>query len=288
MSQTEKPINREFGINRVVRVLQQLPAQEADRFLDRLPTKLASSIRDQIGTDVCARETHPALEIGLANRLEYLKHVSQPVLFAAIIRERPQTIAVLLSILPPQLAPRVIRALSDRQRIEVINRLSRLQRTDHATVSSLLVGLQERIEKTSIQQRSKPGGMQKVARILNACDHETERSILRSLGHNHRILREEIEQMLLCFEDITSMGDDQICTLAKNVHAETWARALKRSESDLRERVFQSLSPRAAQHVRAEMDYLGQVTPSEIDLAQQQIVRVARQLQEPQPIRRAA
>ncbi|MGB7346131.1 MAG: FliG C-terminal domain-containing protein [Pirellulaceae bacterium] len=274
--------NQAAGVRRVAALLAAVSPQQADAILGKLTADQAEAIRDQMPP------TKSTIQPVQVPSFDFLAQVSQSDLFVAIMRERPQTQAILLSAMPPRLAPRIMLALTPSRRTEVLQRLSQLPNVPGEVVETLLVGLKQRIEKLCTQGRSSADGVQRVASILKACDRDTESSMLSSLGQQDRELTSEIQQMLFTFNNIATLSDDQVQTLTKNVHAETWAMALKRCESNVRDRVFANLSTRAAQHVRAEMNYLGQVTPSEIDRAQQQVVNVARQLQEPSTVRRAA
>ena len=269
-------------IKRIASLLSQAAPVAAESILQRLSGPHADAVRAVMDSD--ENRHHEVADRTFA----FLTDLPQATLFLAIMRERPQTVAILLSVMPSGLAPRVIRALSETRRVEVLAKLSQLRGVPREVVDELVVGLQERIEKVCSRERSPADGLQRVAKILQACDRETETAILQSLAHDDRDFMEEIQQMLFRFDDIALMSDDELRSLSKNVASETWAIALKRTEASVRERVFAALSIRAIQHVRAEMDYLGHVSPSEIDRAQHQIVNVARQLQEPMPIRRAA
>ncbi len=271
-----------FRVEHIASLLAQATPASVELILQRLSQTHADAIRAAMNSNVNQHQE-------VADRtFAFLKNLPQATLFLAIMRERPQTLAILLSVMPSDLAPRLIRALSETRRVEVLAMLSQLQNVSREVVDELVVGLQQRIKKVCSKESSGTDGLQRVTRILKACDRQTETAIIRSLANDNRDLMEEIQQMLFRFDDIAAMSDGDLCSLTKNVASETWAVALKRTEPNLRERVFASLSIRAIQRVRAEMDYLGHVSPSEIDRAQNQIIDVARRLQEPAPIRRAA
>ncbi len=288
------PFSRDStGIGPVARVLAAVSDADANAVLRRLPDEVAVAIRNQMSQTAAPPPTKPS-QPNRVDRFAFLQSVPQSKLFVAIMRERPQTIAIILSVIPAQFAPCVIRALSPHRQIEVLDRLSRLpdrpsESVSKEVVDALLSGVKERIEKVCIDDRSFADGVQRVASILKACDRDTESSILALLGQHDQQLTGKIQQMLFTFNDLAMLSDAEIQSLTKHVHVQTWAMALKRAEPDVRSRLFETFSPRAAQHVRAEMNYLGQATPSEIDQAQNQIVNAARKLQsQSAPIRRAA
>ena len=56
--------------------------------------------------------------------------------------------------------------------------------------------------------------------------------------------------------------------------------ALKGASEDIRSRFLQNMSKRAAQMIREEMEVLGAVRLREVEKAQQEIVAIARKLEE--------
>ncbi|NND97345.1 MAG: hypothetical protein HKN47_08465 [Pirellulaceae bacterium] len=316
MTQIAKPVELDpQGLQRVARVLRSASPAAVESILDRLTAEQSAAIGEAMassaGVHDAAKETVCGEVINLDQHrsnhrairdasppdslpesdepsFEFLGRVRQSTLFVAILRERPQTIAILLSAMPPRFAPGVIRALSEHRRIEVVARLAGLGEVAPAVVRDVVFGLQQRIEKICQSDSSAADGIQRVVRILQACDRETEWSTLRALGQDNPQLTEEIQQMLFDFEDIANLCDQQVQSIVRHIATETWAMALKRSSDEVRAKVFKNLTPRAAQHVRAEMSYLGEVLPSEIDRGQQCVIDVARRLSSDGDISRAA
>ena len=286
MADTKQPSNNSAdGLMRIARILDAAaPVCSAD-----VLSRLCKQHRDTICQQMQLVKSNPSgLNRSPESITEFVKGVSQPVLFRAILRERPQTIAVLLTILPPRMAPKIMRALSVERQTEVINRLSQRPRVDNAVVQAVVEAFRSRVETIRDHVASRHEGVGRIVQILQACDRATEWSVVRALGQDHPELTEEIQQMLFCFDDIDNLSDEEVRILARNVASETWAIALKRASADIRNKVFKNLTPRAAQQVRAEMNYYSQVLPSEIDSSQQRVIEVARQLNQTGQIKRAA
>ena len=284
-----------LGVRRAARVLRRVETPMVDSVLAKLPSKQASAIRHSL-QGLSQQETKPSLldqddqpqSIADSAIFDFLNDVRQASLFAVLLQEKPQTIAALLSVMPPEFAPKVIRTLTQPRRVEIIAILSQMTPVSIEVARDLAAGLRQRIESMSRQRDQRDDGVQRIVSILRQCDRPTEWSVMRSLGRDHPHLTERVQEMLFCFNDIASLADGDVQVLVKNVSIETWAFALKRASEPTRSCVFRNLSARAAQQLRAEMDYLGEVLPSEIDRSHQRVVEVARQLGDNDQIARAA
>lgn len=67
--------------------------------------------------------------------------------------------------------------------------------------------------------------------------------------------------------------------ILKEVNTETLSLAMKTASESLKEKIFKNMSQRAAQILREEIEARGPVRVSEVEKAQQDIVKVARKLE---------
>ena len=130
------------------------------------------------------------------------------------------------------------------------------------------------------QQFEKAGGVDAVAEILNVTDRTTERTLLENLAQEDPDLVEEIRRRMFVFEDLVKLSDKDIQTILKNVETSQWALALKGASEELKAKIFGNLSARAAEMLKEEMEYLGPVRLSDVEQVQQQIVDIARRLED--------
>ena len=210
----------------------------------------------------------------------FLQKVDSQNLLTFIIDEHPQTIALILSHLPPQQAAEIIAGLpADRQRA-VIRRVANMGQTSPEIIKEVERGLEHRMSSVMSQQFENAGGVASVAEILNVIDRTTERSLLENLAQEDPDLVEEIRRLMFVFEDISKLSNRDIQVLLKNVESSQWAMALKGASEDLKNKILANMSKRASDMLREEMDYLGPVRLSAVEQTQQQIVDVVRRLED--------
>ena len=210
----------------------------------------------------------------------FLQKVDSQNLLTFIVDEHPQTIALILSHVPPSQAADILSGLPGPRQMSVVRRIATMGQTSPEIIQEVERGLENRMASVMSQQFEKAGGVENVAEILNVIDRATERSLLENLAQEDPDLVEEIRRLMFVFEDITKFSDRDIQTVLKNVEGSQWAMALKGASEELKEKILANMSKRAATLLQEEMEYLGPVRASNVEQVQQQIVDIIRRLED--------
>ena len=210
----------------------------------------------------------------------FLQKVDSQNLLTFITDEHPQTIALILSHIPPSQAAAIIAGLPPERQLSVVRRVATMGQTSPEIIHEVEKGLEHRMASVMSQQFENAGGVATVAEILNVVDRATERSLLENLGQEDPALVEEIRRLMFVFEDIAKFADRDIQMILRNVESSQWAMALKGASDDLKEKILRNMSKRAATLLQEEMEYLGPVRASNVEQVQQQIVDIIRRLED--------
>ena len=127
---------------------------------------------------------------------------------------------------------------------------------------------------------SKVGGIEPVAEILNSVDKATETRILSTIEESNPDLAEQIRELMFTFEDLALIDSKQMQTVMKDVDQADMVLALKTASDAIKELIFSSMSTRAAEMVRDDLENLGPVKVSDVEAAQQKIIKVVKKLEE--------
>ena len=131
--------------------------------------------------------------------------------------------------------------------------------------------------KTNTSLRaSSVGGIKAAPSIMNFTKQNMEQRVIKSLGEKDRHLAKEIQESMFTFETLILMDDRSMQTLLRNVDQEILIIALKGTEDDLKEKIFNCMSQRAAANIKDEMEVLGPVRLTEVQEAQKGVINVAR------------
>jgi flagellar motor switch protein FliG len=210
----------------------------------------------------------------------FLKKIDPQNLLTFIIDEHPQTIALVLSHLPPSYGAEIVKGLPAERQLAVIRRMAHMGQTSPEVIQEVERGLESRMSNLMQQSFEKAGGVDSVAEILNVSDRATERTLLESLAQDDPELVEEIRRLMFVFDDLLKLSDKDIQTVLKNVETAQWAMALKGASPELKQRIMGNMSQRAAAMLGEEMEYKGAVKLSEVEQIQQQIVDIVRRLED--------
>ena len=210
----------------------------------------------------------------------FLKKVDPQNLMTFVNDEHPQTIALILSHLPPSYGAEIVAGLTSERQVQVIRRVATMGQTNPEIIKQVEQGLESRMVNVMSQQYENAGGVASVAEILNVTDRTTERTLLENLAQEDPDLVEDIRRLMFVFEDINKLSDKDVQTVLKNVESLQWAMALKGASDELKQKVLGNMSRRAAALLLEEMDYLGAVRLTEVEAVQQQIVDIIRRLED--------
>ncbi len=217
---------------------------------------------------------------GASRSLESLEVVDAKSLSNFLINEHPQTIAVILAHLEPEKKAEVIKRLPENIQTEVVLRLSNLDYISPELILELDGVLKEELSTVGTVDQASLGGVQPVAEMMNIMDKNTETQIMGRLEEKDPILAEEIRKLMFVFEDITKIDDRGIQTLLKEVPNDKLLLSLKTANEEIRQKIFKNISARAAQLLREDLDAMGPARLSDVESAQQEIVNVARRLEQ--------
>jgi len=210
----------------------------------------------------------------------FLQKTESENLLTFIQDEHPQTIALILAHLPSAMAAEILAGLPAAKQVEVVTRVANMEQTNPEVIKEVERGLEQRLSGIVSQKLRKVGGVESIAEMLNLADRATEKSILESLESQEPELVEQIRRLMFVFEDILLVNDKGIQAILKEIDNDVLALALRTASDDLKAKIFKNMSERAAQLIKEDMEYMGPVRVSDVEAAQQQIVDVARRLED--------
>jgi len=194
--------------------------------------------------------------------------------------EHPQTIALILTQLRPKQAASVLSDLPSELQADVALRVATMEKISPEILSQIEAVMERQFDTASAGEFSVSGGAKQLAEILNLLESSSEKRILKSVEHDDPDLAVEIKNLMFVFEDIALLDDRSVQSLLKNVETRELAIALKAASDELKDRVFSNLSERVAGLIQEEMEFMGPMRLSDVEVAQQMVVESVRRLEE--------
>jgi flagellar motor switch protein FliG len=211
---------------------------------------------------------------------EFMRNADVVQIVNFLQSEHPQTIALVLSFLEPRIAAQVLGALPENLQIEVIKRISLLERASPDVVKEVEKLLEKKFAGVTTQTLSAVGGLDTAAEIMNNLDRSTEKNIMERLTYESPELAEEIRRRMFVFEDILKLDDKSVQLVLREVNTQDLAVALKGASEELKQKIFNNMSKRAQQLLKDEIEFMGPVRVKDVEEAQQKIINIIRRLEE--------
>lgn len=209
-----------------------------------------------------------------------LKKLDPKTIASFLSNEHPQTIAIILVHLDSELSGQVLQFLPEKLRAEVLLRIALLNKVDPEIVKEISDALESELQSVGGALGKKIGGPEKAAEVLSHAGRELEDEILSEIEDENPALAEEIRKYLFTFEDFLNVDDFAIQTLLREISTDDLKLALKGASPEIREKFFRNMSKRAADLMKEELEMMGPVRISEVEKAQQNIIRVAKKLEQ--------
>ncbi len=213
--------------------------------------------------------------------LEALKWMD-PRAVAEIIRlEHPQIISIVLSYLDSDQAAEVLSALPERTRPDILMRIASLDGIQPNAIHELDDILEKQFSGNTDNVKSAGvGGLKTAANILNFMDSSDEGAIMDQVRETDGELGESIEELMFVFENLVEVDDRGIQSLLREISSENLVLALKGSDGGVKEKILKNMSKRAAEMLVDDLETKGPVKLSEVEIAQKEILAIARRMSE--------
>jgi flagellar motor switch protein FliG len=201
-------------------------------------------------------------------------------IFNLVKHEQPQTISFLLSYLDSGKSAEVFALLSPDLREEVVERLGTIESTSLELVGKIAKSLGKHYDTKVRPAFHRSGGVRAVADLLNQLDKETSKNLLARLEERNGTLSAAIRKKLFSFEDLNRLRPADLQRVLREVDSANLAISMKSASETLRGRIYASISKRAAESLKEELELLGPVRLKDVEAAQDSIILIVRRLEE--------
>jgi flagellar motor switch protein FliG len=194
--------------------------------------------------------------------------------------EHPQTIALILAHLNPSSAAQLVTLLPDALRVDVLTRMASLEDISPDVISRISSVIESRLKTLGGPSLEQHGGVRATAELFNRLERTVSTPVLEAIESMRPELATSIRNLMFVFEDLLTVDDNGLREIVQRADKKALTVALKGASEEIRTRFFGNMSKRAAEMLREEMDVMGAVRLRDVEKAQQEIVAIARKLEE--------
>ena len=197
-----------------------------------------------------------------------------------ILGEHPQTIALILAHLQPANAAQLATLLPEELRVEVLTRMASLEDISPDVVSRISSVIEVRLKALGGPSREQHGGVRAVAELFNRLERTVSTPVLEAIEEQRPELAVSIRNLMFVFDDLLHVDDNGMREIIQRADKKGLTIALKGASDEIRQRFFGNMSKRAGEMLREEMEVLGAVRLRDVEKAKQEVVAIARKLEE--------
>lgn len=191
-----------------------------------------------------------------------------------LLREHPQTIAYILSMIPASFGAKVLMQLPEGRRADIMNRTVNLRDVSPKAAQIIENRVQELVMEIDAERNSV--GTTKVADLMNELDKPAVDTLLNSLESINRDSAGKVRPKIFLFEDLLYMPQRSRVVLLNDIAGDILTMALRGASAEIRDGVLACISPRQRRMIESDLQ-MGNtgINPREIAIARRAIAQEA-------------
>jgi len=206
------------------------------------------------------------------------RNVNVGTLAGYVVGEHPQTIAMILAHMPAEISSELLIAMPAELKGDIALRIAKLGQISEEVVRDVDKALKLELSG-AVGPGGKAGGLQVLVDIINGVDKSTEDAVMAFVEEDNPEMANDIRNLMFVFEDLTGIDDMAMREILKKVEGQQLTYALKTATDEMKTKIFSNLSSRAGEMLKDDLDSMGPVRLTEVEEAQQAIVRAAKELE---------
>ena len=231
-----------------------------------------------LGADKANSILDRILQGGNTKGIEQLKWMDTRSIADMIRLEHPQIVATIMSLMESEQAADVMMFLPESMRADLMMRIATMKGIQPSALRELDQIMEAQLTGSDNVKSTNIGGVDAVANILNFMDGGAADLVMSGIAEHRSELAQEIQEKMFTFEDLTTIDERGMQTLLREVSTAQLLLALRGVGSELKEKIFSNMSKRAAEMLRDDLEASPPAKLSEVELAQKDILAIAKKL----------
>jgi flagellar motor switch protein FliG len=217
-------------------------------------------------------------EDGITSPFTRLESAPSDAVAMLLAKEPPQLAAAILARIEPEAAARILMTMPQEQQVAVIQSVSRLKELPAKVLDDAAMALVNDLPTSDAQTTVSVDGVAMAAAMLNAVGPSAG-EILSELEVVDKPRADDVRMAMFTFNDLARCDARAMREILRGVPSERLVVALKGSEQPVMDAIFLGLSQRASELIRDDLELLGKVKRSDVELARREVVEVALRLE---------
>jgi len=211
-----------------------------------------------------------------------IRQASTDELVLALESEHPQTIAVVLSELPPKKSQEVLSLMNEQTRLKAVCKMTSPELMSSGVRQRMAATITQRLKsfkgETLVQRPEQT--LRKLAIVLNGMEKEMRDPMLAEIAKNDEETAAMIRRLMITWEDIPSVADRSLQEALRSVDSSKLAIALYGADEEIAQKIRANISERALAMLDEEMSLMQEPLEKEVLEAREEVVRPLREANE--------
>ncbi|MFC1794822.1 FliG C-terminal domain-containing protein [Planctomycetota bacterium] len=211
-----------------------------------------------------------------------IRQASTDELILALDGEHPQTIAVILSELPPKKSQEVLSLLNEEARLKAVCKMTNMELMSSKVKQRMASTITKRLKsfkgETLVERPEQT--LRKLALVLSGLERDMRDSMLDEIGKNDEETAAMVKRLMITWEDITSVADRSLQEALRSVDSGKLALALYGADEDIAQKIRSNMSDRAVSMLDEEISLMQEPLEKEVLNAREEVVRPLREANE--------
>jgi len=211
-----------------------------------------------------------------------IRQASTDELVLALDGEHPQTIAVVLSELPPKKSQEVLSLLNEETRLKAVCKMTNPEMMGSGVKQRMVYTVTKRLKsfkgETLVEKPEQT--LRKLAIMLSGLEKDMRDPMLAEIGKNDEETASMIKRLMITWEDITSVADRSMQESLRSVDSDKLALALYGADEGIVQKIRSNISDRARGMLDEEISLMQEPLEKEVLGAREEVVKPLREANE--------
>lgn len=191
-----------------------------------------------------------------------------------MVKEHPQTIAYILSMLPSSFGAKLLLQLPEELRADIMNRTVNMKDVSPKAAQIIENRVVELINLIEAERNST--GSNKVAELMNELDKPQVDNLLSSLETISKESVNKVRPKIFLFDDLLAMPQRSRVLLLNDIAGDIITMALRGAAPEIKECVLSAISPRQRRMIESDLSATNaMINPREVAIARRAVAQEA-------------
>lgn len=241
---------------------------------------VSSLLQDTAGKEK-ATELQNKMQQAVIERDPYVIIADAPAFHLASIlqNESPQTIAIVLSEIPPKLGTEVLSYLDEQKAQMAVWRMTQLTTVSRQTVIRVgemvhknLIEMQSQQVSTKPKEETATANLRQIALVLGGMKKEKRDALLETIEGRDDAAANIVRALMVTWEDIPKIEDKCLQEILRKMEVEILAKALHGADPVVAEKIYGNISERMKEMIEEETSLMGSPRKKDIAEAREKVV----------------